>query len=249
MADRDYCTDEAAKVLDGPKGYVRAPDVTMCKNCKAMVQSSHRYCPGCTRENQSFSEVAEAVSKGGRAQGFKRKATPLVNMEEALTLSPGKRETVVRAWGDMVNKTRLIGKTTPKAEAQAPSAAQPSVQTSSSSTSKDIAKETTATNAPELAAEKAAPPSEYDLDDPLSATEYLCLFWPDKSRDEAKVLVEFYIQTTKAKVSKAEPLSALIQKGLLKPGILMKKDGRQKWLEAQRHARAIRFVQKPAFAK
>lgn len=87
-----YVTEEATQVLDPPKGYVRATEATVCKHgqCKGLVQPYHRYCPACRGENENFAPIADAVAKGGKQKGYKRKATPLLNMEEPLSLSPTK---------------------------------------------------------------------------------------------------------------------------------------------------------------
>ena len=62
-------------------------------------------------------------------------------------------------------------------------------------------------------AEAQAAATEFDLDDPASAKSYLLLYWStQKSKDAAEVYIDYYIQTAKAKATKAEPLSHIIQR-------------------------------------
>ena len=78
-------------------------------------------------------------------------------------------------------------------------------------------------------AEAQAAATEFDLDDPASAKSYLLLYWStQKSKDAAEVYIDYYIQTAKAKATKAEPLSHIIQKEVLKKNILNKPHSIQK---------------------
>lgn len=249
MSDRNYVTEEATQVLDPPKGYVRATEATVCKHgCKGMVQPYHRYCPTCRGENENYSSIADAVAKGGKSQGYKRKATPLQNMEEALSLSPAKKqaaEGVAKVWGDLVqtSRMRLTSKSPPE---QTATPGTPALQTPASSNKDNVAPPNPATSA---GADHADENIEYDLDCPESASNFLLLHWSEKNREDVKIFVERYIQKARSKITKSDPLSAIIQREVVKTGVLLKRDGRDKWLAAQKHARSIRFVAKPAFAK
>ena len=76
---------------------------------------------------------------------------------------------------------------------------------------------------------------------------YLSLWWEgDKS---VLPTLEYYVACQKAKATKAEPLSALVQKELLKSSLLTTKGGRDKFLSAWEHARKLRYVAKPKFGK
>ena len=98
-------------------------------------------------------------------------------------------------------------------------------------------------------AEAQAAATEFDLDDPASAKSYLLLYWStQKSKDAAEVYIDYYIQTAKAKATKAEPLSHIIQKEVLKKNILNKPHSREAWIASLKSNRSIRFVPKPKFA-
>ena len=108
VEDRKYESEGASAVLPPPQGYKRAVEATRCSgtHCKAMIQSCQKFCPDCATPNAAYSSIADAVSKGGRAQGFKRKADPLVDMEHALDFSPSRKRSLTKVWGDLVSKVR-----------------------------------------------------------------------------------------------------------------------------------------------
>lgn len=140
------------------------------------------------------------------------------------------------------SRTRLTSKS-PLEQTTTPGA--PALQTPASSNKDNVAP-------PNPAASAAAHPDEnieYDLDCPESASNFLLLHWSEKNQEDVKIFVEHYIEKAQKKVTKSDPLSAIIQREVVKSGVLLKRDGRDKWLAAQKHARSIRFVAKPAFAK
>ena len=66
--------------------------------CKRQVQTSFQFCPHCGKANNNYDEIQDAVSKGARAQGFKRKPSPLCDMEHALDFSPSRKKSLTKVW-------------------------------------------------------------------------------------------------------------------------------------------------------
>ena len=93
------------------------------------------------------------------------------------------------------------------------------------------------------------PKTEFDLDSPDDVLAYLKLFFSEKSAAENEATLAFAVQSFKAKSTKTEPLSNIVQKEIVIPKILMKKEGRAKFLASWKSKRSQRFAPLPDFAK
>lgn len=237
IQDRQYELADSHKVLDPPKGYQRAPEASPCIDpaCKTMVQSCHKYCPGCGKENANYSAIAESVSKGGRSQGFKRKAEPLLDLAEAVAMSPDKQEKLGKAWGDLVSQTRLRQKTAPPPQPGTEIAQSQAVAPSSSTAAPPSAE----------AATEDSPQQEYDLEVPQDVCQYIAEHWKESSRDAIMPVIQFFVSQLRQKVSKTSPLSHVVQKEIIKSRVLLTQKGREQWLSSWRSNRELRFVSAP----
>ena len=152
--ERDYVCDVADQVFSPPKGYKRARESARCSSsqCRGIVQSSHKFCPACGQKNESYNAISDAVDQGARAQGYRRKSTALVDMQDALDFEPATKRHLTKVWGDMLSKVRTGGSGTCEdaAETGATSAggACQKVPTASASGQKVPAPSTPAASAP-----------------------------------------------------------------------------------------------------
>ena len=221
-AQRDYETAEAQVVLDPPKGYTRAPESTR--------------------------SIAEAVAKGGRAEGYKRKATPLVDMVDALDFSPKKKANVAKVRGDLVSKARQISSTS-DAPAAAADSSKPEpagkAPSNASAASKAVFKP-----AQQACAEvSAAPPqpAEYDLDSEQHCVEWLLAAFSEQRRDSVRHLAMYYAQhELKPCTKKQVPLSEVFRVRVIDVGLLKNNQRQTTWIQRVSQQRSKKYVGGPS---
>lgn len=190
---KDLNTDPDVKnVLPQPQGYQRAALTHPCGKCKRQVQTSFQFCPHCREANNNYDEIQDAVSKGARAPGFKRKPPPLCDMEHALDFSPSRKKSLTKVWGDILAK----------------------VNSGISSGSNKIP----AAEAPADPVE--APPARDDPASAVQYLSLH--WSTPATRKEVEPILQFCVSTLKGRATRAEPLSEVTHKEILGSNILMK---------------------------
>lgn len=249
-----YETAEADQVFERPVGYRRASDFVTCDACSQKIQPSHKFCPHCKADNPKFSEVALAIAKGSKSQGYTLKGNNLTDLQDELAqIEPSRKANLSKVWGDLVSKTKVMA--APQASevtSPAPEPPQPASSSGSAKKPEAIQTEENPKAVPEKGIESVVPADdlqEFDLDNPEHAERYILLHFSEKVREEAVLPVQYYIMEKKNLASKKEPLSHILQKELLQTNMLAKPAGRKQFLEAWKKNRAVRFVSKPHFAK
>ena len=260
--ERNYVSDCADKVLSPPKGYKRAPDSVRCSSakCRGLVQPGHQFCPTCGAKNESFDPIAQAVDAGARQQGYRRKATALVDLQDALDFEPAGKKHLVKVWGDMLSKMRAPSKdesapTTPAPTPPTPAPttpapqvvpATPALQTKGPQAAPSTAPAATA-KAPEAQGKQAEAEEncEFDLDNPEDVCNYILGHFKASLREGAMPAVKFYVGQLKAKCTKAKPLSSLVQHEIVSSRVLMKPHTRDMWLKSWVSNRSHRYVSLP----
>ena len=244
-----YETDEAKHVFERPTGYVRASEYITCEKCSHKVHAGHKFCPHCKADNPKFSEIALAVSKGSKTQGYSLKGGSLADVQaELASIEPSKKANLSKIWGDLVSKVSAVSA---QQESTAP-LPQPTAVTPSSGINTSKPEKSSSSKDPPVKENKVESQTdldEFDLDCPEQAEQYIPLFFSEKIRAEAQPAVRFFISEKKAAANKKETLSHILQKEILKTNVLAKPDGRKKWLQAWQWNRGIRYVAKPHFAK
>lgn len=246
--DRNYGGKEADKVFSPPRGYKRAIESVRCSSaeCRGLVQPSHQFCPTCGAKNEAFSSVSQAVEMGARQQGYRRKATALTNMEDALDYEPAAKKHLCKVWGDMLSK--VAGKDpaapctpAPVSAAVPPAPAVPQEPPKASSTSAQAP----CLPAPPPESSEKEKKTEYDLDVAEDACQFILAHFKASLQEEARPAVEFFVGELKKKASKIKPLSAWMQKEIVATRVLMKPQSRHMWLTSWKENRSHRYVSGP----
>ena len=237
--ERTYETPEAHEVLEPPSGYRRAPQTCRCSNpsCKAFVQSSDKFCSRCAAPNKNYSSIADAVDRGGRAQGYKR-PQPLVDMGSALDFSPRKKLNTTKIWGDIIAKTRSrSSEAAPKTE-EAP--AEPPF----------------AEEAEQAHPEQSEGEEEMDLDTVEGVVACISeLFLESDLKAVSGSLTEFdkiatiFAKWLLQKKPKGTPLSKFFRADSLDRGDFANSKKRRAWYEHWRKEHRARFVKKSDLKK
>ncbi|CAK9071046.1 Uncharacterized protein SCF082_LOCUS35213 [Durusdinium trenchii] len=218
------------------------------------VQPGHQFCPTCGAKNEAFDPIAQAVDAGARQQGYRRKATALVDLQDALD------KHLVKVWGDMLSKMRAPSKdesapTTPAPTPPTPAPttpapqvvpATPALQTKGPQAAPSTAPAATA-KAPEAQGKQAEAEEncEFDLDNPEDVCNYILGHFKASLREGAMPAVKFYVGQLKAKCTKGKPLSSLVQHEIVSSRVLMKPHTRDMWLKSWVSNRSHRYVSLP----
>ena len=204
--------------------------------------SSLNWPPARGQLNKNYSEIADSVAKGGRAQGFKRESTPLVDMQDALDFSPKRRLCTTAVWGDMVQKTRQTAANRARqAEEAAPATPAPATPAVAAPTSPAApARLKPACSTPKAGVEEPAPragepassSNEYDLDNPTHCESYILDHFQAHRHDEVRPVAVFFVQSLQSEAkAKKDTLAGLMQKRIVLSKILSKrKDAMHGWL-------------------
>ena len=245
--DRNYVGEEACKVFSPPRGYKRAIESVRCSSCRGLVLPSHQYCPTCRKQNEAFSSISQAVEAGARQQGFRRKATCLVDMDDALDFEPAAKKHLCKVWGDMMSKVAGKDPSAPGTPAP-PSGAAPSTPAPAPSTPAMPASslQVPCEEAPAVSeAPQKEGPKEYDLDIGEDVALYILAHFKSSAQGEARPAVEYFVGQMKKKTTKAKPLSSWIHQEIVGTKVLMKPQSRQMWLACWQKNRSQRYVSAP----
>ena len=255
-SDRMYGGQEADKVFSPPRGYKRAAESVRCSSaqCRGLVQPSQQFCPACGVKNVAFSSISEAVEMGARKQGYRRKATQLVDMDDALDFEPASKKHLTKVWGDMLSK--VAGKDTSAPSTPAPQPSAPSTPAAPA--------QAPSTPAPAPAtpvpcqdagdvAESDADEDEWDMNNPMHCVEILENRFPANevakcgiTPDQFSKTATFYVESLKKRTPKA-PLAQHFLKDL--EVITASKQKRFDWLKSWSVARKQQFMAKPSKSK
>ena len=200
-----------------------SPKKTPCSSstCSAKVSPADRFCATCGAENSKYdSHVAEINKSGKRSGWFKPTEQPAIvpeNQEE---------EKIERGMGDLLARLRkqkpLDTETKQKEE---PKGEEPVVASASSA-------------AAPLACER----TEYDLDNPNHAVEWILSAFAPSKREELKILAEYFVSQLKGS---SKNLADTFYKKVISPRLLSTPDRRNLWIASTRENRAKRFVPPP----
>ena len=205
--------------------------------CGVWVGVDCKYCPGCGKENPDFDFESAALLRQGHRSGWKKPA-PLEDCE----LDEDKEKDGSRLLNQLDDLMKELRKkndnpVTPAATV-APAAADPAPPASASSSA-----------APALQ-DQPTEKEEFDMECVDDVVDFLKCHWSEPAKAAAaESTLRFAVQSMKARSSRTEPLSEIVQKEVLKSKILMKPHGRAAFLASWADKRAVRFVKKPDFAK
>ena len=96
--------------------------------------------------------------------------------------------------------------------------------------------------------EEAADP-EFDLENPHDCQQLIMLHFGSSASKDLPAVAQFYVNELRQKATKSASLALLMQKELLKQGVLKSKFGRQAWFAAWSKNREARFVKMPEYLK
>ena len=197
-------------------------------SCGTWIGVDCKFCCSCGESNPDYDEETASLLRKGHRAGWK-KPEPLEECSDAPDSG------LLLQLDDLMKelRKRSDSKQTPKA---------PTVAGSSST---DLAPVETPLETTD--AEKQPEKHELDLDAPEDVVEYLKCYWSKDKVKNIEVTLRFAVEAMKARATKSEPLSHIVQKEIIKSKILMKKDGRSAWLASWADKRSLKFVPKPNF--
>lgn len=175
-----------------------------------------------------------------------------------LLISPlAEKKNLTKVWGDITAKARGSLQSEPSAEAQHPAqSVEPAskkaktdsvpVQPASKASSQGPA--SSASAAAVDPKEDAADP-EFDLENPHDCQQLIRLHFGSSASKDLPAVAQFYVNELRQKATKWASLALLMQKELLKQGVLKSKSGRQAWFAAWSKNREARFAKMPEYLK